>query len=679
MKKGSSKFSKIKVSPLEGRFFDIKPPEPGFRYSGISFTGEFWRFFWIAFVAFVMLSVGDAIVQGRNLAMNSQEFAMAGYDSLQSGMESLAQGDAIGAGKGFEEANQAFQALAANTQYLTSQANQLIHQSMYLDTAEKLIQSAIQVSEMGKDLVSILKGTQAIPEIFLQQFNSGTTDIHLTDLIRTEKNKIDGIFVQVLTLQRNLTTLNAGILPSDISAKITRARDMTAQLISALKDLNSSFEMVLTLLGDKVPHRYLILFQNNHELRATGGFIGSYMIVDVNDGAISKMEAKDVYETDGQLTEVIPAPPGIDKVAPRLYMRDSNYSPDFPTSAEKIKWMLEHSRGPSVDTVIAIDQDVIESLLTLTGEIHLPDFPFQIRADNFNALISYYTEAKLSDTSTPKQLLFDMIPVLEQKLLSVERLPDIESVVQNMIRDRHIQAYSGDSDIQGLITRLGLDGGMIEAGLKTDFLSLVTTSIGGNKSDAFMTTSVDHTTEVSHDGLLTDSLNIQKTDTWKEEDFSQWANMISRYGTGKTSLDTLKFILGAGENLDYLRVYVPLGSRLYSAEGVKMSDVAVSEDLGYTVFAFEFGPVSAGETKSVNLHYELPFHLSFQPTDNYRFIAQKQAGAGEMHLKKSLVTSDYLTVLKSYPKGDDAFSLNHVYETNFEGNQIFISAIGTKL
>jgi hypothetical protein len=185
MKKRSSKFSKIKVSPLEGRFFDIKPPNIGLNSPVPAFSAEFWRFFWIAFIAFAVLSFGNTFIQGRNLAMNSQGIAMAGYDSLQSGMQSLKAGDSIGAGRGFEEANLAFQELADNTQYLTSQANQLIDQSMYLDTAEKLIQSAIEVSEMGKDLVSVLSGTQKIPEIFLRQFNGEATDVHLTDLIRT--------------------------------------------------------------------------------------------------------------------------------------------------------------------------------------------------------------------------------------------------------------------------------------------------------------------------------------------------------------------------------------------------------------------------------------------------------------------------------------------------------------
>ena len=108
-----------------------------------------------------------------------------------------------------------------------------------------------------------------------------------------------------------------------------------------------------------------------------------------------------------------------------------------------------------------------------------------------------------------------------------------------------------------------------------------------------------------------------------------------------------------------------------------MDAVDVSEDLGYTVFGFEFAPVAPGTSQSVTLRYELPFSLNFQPADNYRFIAQKQAGAGEMHLRKTLATSDYLKVLKSYPPSTEAFTLNQVYDTEFDKNEIFVSALAS--
>jgi hypothetical protein len=673
--KKSAKTTTVIIKPLEGRFFDIKPPIEGVHPPDSRTRKDFWRFFLIAFFVFLGLNAANAYLKGKDLALSGQNFAMAGFDSLQNGIESLMDQNTEGASVWFKNAEMSFGELERNTRYLTSQANDLINQSLYLDTAQKLIESAVSVSKMGQELVVLINGVKNIPQVFIHGHTEGVPDLIL--LIHEQKTKFDSLFHDVLILQQNITTLNSGILPEYLRDKLKTAQDQIGNLIAALMEVDSNFETVFRLLGDKTPHRYLILFQNNHELRATGGFIGSYMIVEVNDGKITKMEAKDVYETDGQLPDVVEPPAGIDQVAGRWFMRDANYSPDFPASAEKIMWFLEHSRMPSVDTVIALDQNVIEGILKLTGPVHLKNFPFQISADNFNELISFYIEAKLSETGTPKQLLFDLVPALQDKLSGMKDFMGLSGILKSMTSERHIQVYSKDLKIEALAERFNVDGRMIPPVPKTDFLALVTTSIGGNKSDQYIKTDVSHHTEVSRTGLLVDYLNITKNHTWSEADFAGWQKLVDIYGTGKASLETLRFIEGKGENTDYLRVYVPEGSRLIKAEGVSLYDIKTSEDLGYTVFGFVFGPVSAGTDKTVKLEYELPYTLSFSPADTYRFVAEKQAGADNMTLNKTLVTSDFLNVVKSYPPSNNAFSLMPDVDMDFNRNQIFLSAISS--
>ena len=138
--------------------------------------------------------------------------------------------------------------------------------------------------------------------------------------------------------------------------------------------------------------------------------------MDVNDGKITKLEPKDVYETDGQLGQNVTPPPGIDQVADRWYMRDANYSPDFPTSAKKIMWFLEKSRGPSVDTVIAIDQTVAEEFLDLIGPIFINSSPFKISTSNFDYLFSFYSEAKVAKGQPRKNFFLNLLKSLKKKL-----------------------------------------------------------------------------------------------------------------------------------------------------------------------------------------------------------------------------------------------------------------------
>ncbi len=678
------KKTSVQFQPLKGEFFDIRPPEKPAAESAPAETKKtpargFGRFFAMAFIIFAVFTAVGIFMNGRHFFNENRNLAFAGYDSLKEGVSSLKSQDFSQAELFFTGAEAAFSQMDRNMRFLTSQANHYLRADLYLDAAQKLLESGMAVSRIGQELTGFLNESREIPAVFVRQNLHGDTSVRLTDLVRTQKDRLDQVIAETLLIRKNLNTLNAGALPGDLQEALTTARGYVETFLTALRDADRNFQTALTLLGDPMPHTYLVLLQNNRELRATGGFIGSYALINVNDGAIVKMEVKDVYQTDGQLKEVIPPPPGIDQVADRLYMRDANYSPDFPTAAKEIMWFLEHSRGPTVDTVVAIDQTVAEELLALTGEVVVPGFPFAIRADNFNDLFSYYIEAKLSGTNTPKQMLIDFIPVFKDRLLALQDFSRLDDVLCHLIGGRHIQVYSDDSEVRDLARHFHLDGRMVAARPDVDYLSVITTAIGGNKSDAFIDTRLTHHTEVSRQGEAIDHLSIEKTHTWQEADFAYWEKLMRRYGTGKLHEKTLRYIHGEGDNVDYMRVYVPKGSRLVSLEGVDIEEVESFEELGYTVFAFTFGPLPAGGKQTVRLSYKLPFNLDpYTPKgfDVYRFIAQKQAGADNITLSKSLQTSDYLKVLDTYPPTPmTAFTLYPEYETVFDENKIFLSAV----
>ncbi|MCK5607413.1 DUF4012 domain-containing protein, partial [Candidatus Pacearchaeota archaeon] len=512
----------VQFKPLnqEG-FFDIKAPDS----QGIPKIVEqpeiaeekkagWWTFFGMAFSIFLVLAGVGMAMNVKDIISLNKNIAFAGYDNLKEGATSLANQDFEQASVFFEGAESSFEELQENTSFLTARANQYLKSSLYLDTAQKLIESGVGVSKISQELTQLLSDARSIPQVFVQQNLNDDQSVQLTTLVNAQKSRLQKILMEASLLKKNLTTLNVDALPKDLREKLEVAQGYISQFVTALNEVDQNFEAALTLLGDKTPHRYLVLFQNNHEMRATGGFIGSYALVDVNDGAITKMEVKDVYETDGQLSEFVPPPPGINKVADQLYLRDANYSPDFPTSAQKIMWFLEHSRGPTVDTVVAIDQTIAEKLLVLMGPIVVPSFPFALRADNFNDLISYNIEAKLSETYTPKQILIDLMPVFKEKLLSLQDFSPLNDLTHNLISSRHIQVYSDHAGIQTLVEKLKVDGRMVAAEPDMDYLSVVTTAIGGNKSDAFIKTKLSHHTEVGNLGMITDHLSIQKNHTW---------------------------------------------------------------------------------------------------------------------------------------------------------------------
>jgi hypothetical protein len=65
----------------------------------------------------------------------------------------------------------------------------------------------------------------------------------------------------------------------------------------------------MKLLGDIKPERYMIINQNQDELRANGGFPGSILSFELYKGRVQKFEKHDVYDYDWKLYPYKELPP----------------------------------------------------------------------------------------------------------------------------------------------------------------------------------------------------------------------------------------------------------------------------------------------------------------------------------------------------------------------------------
>ena len=143
------------------------------------------------------------------------------------------------------------------------------------------------------------------------------------------------------------------------------------------------------LLGNDKTKTYLILFQNNMELRPTGGFIGSFSLVKFSKGKMVDMPVYDVYTADGQLKGYVEPPTPIRDFLGEAnwFLRDSNWDPDFAISAQRAEWFLNKELEIGVDGVVGIDLEIIRSLIKIVGPIKLIDFNQTIDENNMNDVI----------------------------------------------------------------------------------------------------------------------------------------------------------------------------------------------------------------------------------------------------------------------------------------------------
>lgn len=384
-----------------------------------------------------------------------------------------------------------------------------------------------------------------------------------------------------------------------------------------------TIDILPSILAIEERKSYLLLFQNNAELRPTGGFIGSFGILTFEKGRLLDFEIEDVYAADGQLKGHVDPPPKLGEFLGQAgwYLRDSNWDPDFPSSAVRASWFLEKEIGKRVDGVIGIDLFVAQKLLEATGEIYLADYDEKINANNFFERATYHSEVGFFPGSTGKKdFLGAVVGALFEEIKSAkgEEFGKIASSLQKSLEEKDILLFFFDEQIMAKISQFGWDGGLKdiecqeETECLTDYLAIVEANVGINKANYFLERSLEQQVNINEQGEIKSHLKILYQNKSPNDVFP------------------------AGRYKNYLRIYVPEGSRLDECK-IDAGECKIDQTIEHqrTVFGF-LVEVPVGEKREVKIAWSPPFKVE---TGSYLFFIQKQPGT----------KNDSLTLSFSFP------------------------------
>lgn len=350
-----------------------------------------------------------------------------------------------------------------------------------------------EVSSLGSEgIVLVDSGRQFVGKIMSD---------NLYDL-PTESNNIsaslDKIHTNISFLQSDVNELS-GFIGKYLKNQLSKKRIDIGEYKTKIYDVKNLFSRISVLLGSEKPQKYLVLFQNNMELRPTGGFIGSFGLITMDKGRLSEIVVNDIYMADGQLKGHVDPPEPIRKHLGEggWFLRDSNWDPNFPISAIKAEWFLEKEIGVKVDGVIAIDLNFIKRLINVTGPINLPDFGMIIGPDNLYNLIQSEVEDKFFPGSIKKTTILTSLSkslIEEVKNLKGDKYLAFFKELYESLERRHIQVYLHDVNAQEAISKLNYSG---EINLDSDCgprcmidgYSLIDANLGVNKANYYITRS----------------------------------------------------------------------------------------------------------------------------------------------------------------------------------------------
>lgn len=441
----------------------------------------------------------------------------------------------------FENAAQSFKAAAA---VIDNNASPVAKAAKFVPGVNGQVKAAQTLLNLGSDLSDAARAVSEGAAVF--------TDANHFLASQPLSYKLEYFFVRAGEAQPlidssvvTINELDLTLVPSDVSTQLESLRETLPAVSAQLHNLQLLREPLLTFLAHDHLQRHLVLFQNNTELRATGGFMGSFALVDMDRGQISDIEIPGggPYDLQGSLRTFVQAPRALRLINPRWEFQDTNWFLDWPTSAATISSFYDKAGGPTVDSVIAIDTHVLAALLETLGPVELPAYGVGINADNFRTLLQEQVEVNYDRAENkPKKIIADLAPVLLARLktLPADHALELAGVLSELLKERHIQIAHQNDDVQATFSQFGWGGEVVQT--EGDYLAVVNTNLAGGKTDGVIQDAYDLAVHIDEAGQSTHTLTVRRTHT----------------GTKGTAFTGVR-------NVDYLRVYVPAGSELVSA------------------------------------------------------------------------------------------------------------------
>lgn len=368
------------------------------------------------------------------------------------------------------------------------------------------------------------------------------------------------------------------------------------------------------LLGSEEKRQYLVLFQNNMELRPTGGFIGSFAIVTFEGGMLADISVQDVYSADGQLKGHVEPPDPIKKYLGEAnwFLRDSNWDPDFPTSAERAEWFLDKEINVSVDGVVSIDLELAKDIVGAIGPIYIEDFGKEMTSENLYEVTQYEVEKDFFPGSRKKANFLTALVreiLLQTTSMKKEDYIKMAKVVYENLTEKHIQLFFHNKDVQRSLSEFAWDGAVYHPvctnNCYADYTGIVEANVGVNKANYFVKREASLTTEL-REGLIKRTFLI----TLKNE-AEESLGPSGRYKT-------------------YMRVFSPSDADFLPTEILFGNSRELKDPETLLVRGREEAGVylelSPGQTKTVVFRWESSIDINFAKEGEYRLVWRKQAG-----------------------------------------------------
>ncbi len=436
------------------------------------------------------------------------------------------------------------------------------------------------------------------------------------------------------------------------------------QNASLSKELKMTYSNFLSLsqvlpfaLGFEGDKNYLILFQNNEELRPTGGFIGSVGDLTIKEGKVMEFKIFDVYDLDGQLKNHVEPPFAVRRyLQPHLYLRDSNFGLDFQETASKSAFIYNLETGKEPVAVIAVNLNVLKEILKISGPINIPSYNVTVDNNTVSQFLQSTIKENFFPGSTQKK---DVLNSVFSKLLEkVEQDPkfnvSLAKILPELLEKKDILVAFSDNSIQKVFSANGYAGSyndtrIINNKQINDYLYINEANIGVNKVNSLVSRTILYRATVGQDSLVSEA-TLVLTNASKADDYVSYLTFVLPGGSTVKKI----FIDGAEQPLS-AAVTDPQIFDLDNFVAPTGFEVEQYSKDGLTHVSFKATAVKNKKTE-IKIQYENGAEKNLSNISKYSLLLMKQPG---------IEPFSFLTSFE-YPEGYSPVGISaDSYGTNF--------------
>lgn len=601
--------------------------------------GGKWKWVLLTLLIFVVSGAAAIVIWGVLPAQNTYNKAQALVASATELWEALKKQDLTSAKSKLPDVREKVKQVRS-----AWDKAQLIKLAPYLSTYHQDGVHVLNAAEYGLDSLDISISTIEPYSDLLglkgkSSFVSGSAD----DRIQVAVKTLDKVTPKIAEIGEKIGKLKSEVDAIDPSRypEAFNGKPLRKTLIDRKDDLNKTaglfldaqplLEVLPQLLGEPKAKRYLVLFQNDKELRATGGFITAYAIFKIEHGKISVEKSDDIYELDDQIKVKQQAPQEIltfHKGVYYFYTRDSNLSPDFKVSIDDY-FKKVYPNKFDFDGVVAVDTHVLVESIKILGTFVVKGRTFSAETDKrcncpkvIYELEDYSTRPVAYVREDRKDVLGELLKQIMTKALGVSPSQYWGQLFQMGIAEinqKHVLAFMVDEKSQKGVESLNMAGRIADGvqilgykdDLNWDYLHINDANMAGAKSNLFVEHYIKQEYEVGSDGTITKSITVDYKNPAPPSDCNLESGGLCLNGLLR----------------NWMRIYVPKGSTLIESKGSQSpkdgnaQDLKTYDSLGKTVFE-GFLTVAPLGSAQLTFKYKLPF----KKNGPLNLLLQKQAG-----------------------------------------------------